>query len=41
MKQRNNQVEVEQGLEAEGWTEVNGGAGPKGPGGLPSHVEGA
>ena len=39
--QRNNQVEVEEGLEAEGWTEVNGGAVPKGPGGLPRLVEGA
>ena len=36
-----NQLEVEAGLEAEGWTEVNGGARPKGSGGLPRLVEGA
>ena len=41
MMERNNQLEVEAGLEAEGWTEVNGGAGTKGSGGLPRLVEGA
>ena len=39
MMQKDNKVEMEEGLEAEGWTEVNGGM--KGHGGLPRLVEGA
>ena len=39
MMQKDNKVEMEEGLEAEGWTEVNGGK--KGHGGLPRLVEGA
>ena len=41
MLERNNQLQVETGLEVEGWTEVNGGAGTKGLGELPRLVEGA
>ena len=41
MMEKRNQSEVETGLEAEGWTEVNGGPGTKGTGGLPRLVEGA
>ena len=46
LMQRNNQLEMEEGLEAEGWVDVghkgpNNGSGPKGQPGLPRLVEGA
>ena len=40
MMEKRNQGEVELGLEAEGWTQVNGGLGAKGTAG-PRLVEGA
>ena len=46
LMQRHNQMEMEEGLEAEGWVDVgnkglNNGSGPKGQPGLPRLVEGA